>query len=126
MAARWLGFQRLAQRLFLLLALAACLGTATGRESLPSVALGELPIEAQATYRLIRQGGPFPYAKDGSVFGNFEKRLPFQARGYYHEYTVPTPGLRHRGARRIIAGRTGDFYYTADHYRSFSRIREHP
>jgi len=83
-----------------------------------------LPREAQATLVLIQQGGPFPYAKDGAVFGNFEKRLPFRERGYYHEYTVPTPGSRDRGARRIIAGRGGEIYYTDDHYRTFRRIRD--
>ena len=76
---------------------------------------------------------PFPYPrKDGSTFGNFEKRLPLQAQGYYREYTVPTPGSRDRGARRIIAGEgrggdvanSGEYYYTDDHYRSFRRIRE--
>jgi guanyl-specific ribonuclease Sa len=73
---------------------------------LGSVALAELPPEAQQTLRLIKQGGPFPYPhKDGSVFGNFEKRLPLQPRGYYREYTVPTPGRRDRGPRRIVAGR---------------------
>lgn len=117
-------FRRLALRLFLFLALAACLGIAAARESLPTVALRDLPAEAQTTYRLIRQGGPFPYRKDGSVFGNFEKRLPLYARGYYREYTVPTPGARNRGARRIVTGNGGEFYYTADHYNSFRRIRE--
>ena len=98
-----------------------------------TVSLAELPPEAAQTLSLIRRGGPFPYPhKDGSTFGNFERRLPPQARGYYREYTVPTPGSRDRGARRIIAGegRTGDvatsgeYYYTADHYRNFYRIRE--
>jgi ribonuclease T1 len=117
-------FRRLALRLFLFLALAACLGIAAAREPLPTVALRDLPAEAQTTYRLIRQGGPFPYRKDGSVFGNFEKRLPLYARGYYREYTVPTPGARNRGARRIVTGNGGEFYYTADHYNSFRRIRE--
>lgn len=98
-----------------------------------TVALADLPAEAQHTLLLIQRGGPFPYPhKDGSIFGNFEKRLPYQARGYYREYTVPTPGSRDRGARRIIAGRglhgdvatSGEYYYTPDHYRSFLRIRQ--
>lgn len=98
-----------------------------------SIAIAELPAEAQHTLRLIRRGGPFPYPrKDGSVFGNFERRLPPQARGYYREYTVPTPGRRDRGPRRIVAGEgragdvatSGEYYYTEDHYRSFRRIRE--
>jgi len=87
-----------------------------------------LPPEAQATLRLIASHGPFPYDRDGVVFGNFEHRLPEQPRGYYHEYTVPTPGARNRGARRIITG--GDpprnFYYTDDHYRTFRPIGARP
>lgn len=83
-----------------------------------------LPPEAEATLALIRRGGPFPYRQDGSVFGNREGRLPPQPRGWYREYTVPTPGLGHRGARRIVTG--GDppreWYYTDDHYASFRRI----
>ena len=85
-----------------------------------------LPPEGAETYRLIFQGGPFPFEKDGSVFGNREHLLPSHPRGYYREYTVPTPGLRHRGVRRIICGgapRAPDAcYYTADHYASFRRI----
>ena len=90
--------------------------------SSPEIAFGELPREARATLLLIDKGGPFPYERDGVVFGNFEKRLPFRERGYYREYTVPTPGVRHRGARRIVAGRAGERYYTDDHYQSFRRI----
>ena len=66
-----------------------------------TLAVGELPREARQTLALIKEGGPFPYSRDGIVFGNFEKRLPIQVRGYYREYTVPTPGLRNRGPRRI-------------------------
>jgi len=84
----------------------------------------QLPAEARNTIALIRKGGPFPYERDGVVFGNFEKRLPAQARGYYREYTVRTPGVQSRGARRIVAGRGGELYYTDDHYQSFRRIRE--
>jgi ribonuclease T1 len=91
------------------------------------VALAELPPEAQQTERLIRSGGPFPYAKDGSVFGNRERLLPVQARGHYREYTVKTPGSSDRGARRIVCGGRPAAapevcYYTADHYASFKRI----
>ena len=89
-----------------------------------TVRIAELPTEAQRTIRLIREGGPFPYERDGAVFLNFERLLPRRERGYYREYTVTTPGLRHRGARRIVAGRGGELYYTDDHYRSFRRIRE--
>jgi len=88
------------------------------------VTLGDLPPEARATLDLIRAGGPFPHQQDGRTFGNREKLLPRRERGYYREYTVRTPGARDRGARRIVAGRDGDFYYTADHYRLFKRIRE--
>ena len=88
------------------------------------IGVQELPIEARATLALITAGGPFPYAQDGRVFSNREKLLPMQRRGYYREYTVRTPGVRDRGARRIVAGSGGEYYYTADHYRSFRRIRE--
>jgi ribonuclease T1 len=88
------------------------------------VAFAQLPVEARHTIVLIREGGPFPYDRDGVVFGNFERYLPQQDRGYYREYTVPTPGAAHRGARRIITGRGGELYYTDDHYRTFKRIRE--
>jgi len=92
------------------------------------IALRELPREARETLALIRAGGPFPYAKDGTVFGNRERLLPRQARGYYTEYTVRTPDSRDRGARRIVAGgdprASGEYWYTDDHYASFRRIRE--
>ena len=84
----------------------------------------QLPREAIETVALIRKGGPFPYQRDGAVFGNREKRLPARERGWYREYTVKTPGARDRGARRIVAGRDGTLYYTDDHYRSFKRILE--
>lgn len=87
-------------------------------------AAAQLPPEARQTIALIRKGGPFSYERDGAVFGNFEKRLPAKERGYYREYTVRTPGAKNRGARRIIAGKGGELYYTDDHYESFSRIRE--
>jgi ribonuclease T1 len=88
------------------------------------VELSDLPREAQRTLRLIKAGGPFQYAQDGKPFQNREMRLPRQQRGYYREYTVKTPGARDRGARRIVAGRNGEYYYTDDHYRSFRRIIE--
>jgi len=113
---------------------------------MPEIAVVSLPREARETLQLIRQGGTFPYMKDGSVFGNRERLLPARARGYYREYTVKTPGARDRGARRIVAGgcrssegtvrrgepgprvmppcNSGDYYYTEDHYASFRRIRE--
>ena len=92
------------------------------RETL--IALTDLPREAQETVRLIHRGGPFPHQRDGVEFGNFERLLPSRGRGYYREYTVPTSGLNHRGARRIVSGRGGELYYTDDHYRTFRRIRE--
>lgn len=83
-----------------------------------------LPHPAGEVLAAIDDGGPFEYApKDGSVFGNFEGLLPKRERGYYREYTVETPGVNHRGARRIVTGRSGEFYWTDDHYSSFERIR---
>mgnify|MGYP003390099646 len=92
-----------------------------------TVALAELPAEARRTEQLIRSGGPFLYSKDGTVFGNRERLLPRERRGYYREYTVKTPGSRDRGARRIVCGGAQPTspdvcYYTADHYSSFKRI----
>jgi len=93
-----------------------------------TVALSQLPPEVHQTIKLVKQGGPFPYSKDGIVFGNYEKNLPVRARGYYHEYTIRTPGIRGRGARRLIVGGEpslrAEYYYTADHYMTFRRIRE--
>jgi ribonuclease T1 len=83
-----------------------------------------LPPEARATLQLIERGGPFPHRRDGIVFGNRERLLPPKQHGYYHEYTVPTPGRRDRGARRIVAGEAREYYYSDDHYRSFRKIRE--
>jgi ribonuclease T1 len=88
------------------------------------MSVADLPPEARQTLALIRAGGPFPHARDGAPFGNRERRLPERAAGYYREFTVPTPGARDRGARRIVAGRGGEVYYTHDHYRTFRRIRE--
>jgi ribonuclease T1 len=86
------------------------------------VAVADLPAEARDTLKLIDQGGPFPYSRDGVAFGNFEKILPKHDRGYYKEYTVKTPGESDRGARRIVTGNGGERYYTDDHYKSFRRI----
>jgi ribonuclease T1 len=125
---RWIGA--------LLLAAAALLAPPAGaRDVAPAIAevrLDELPDEARHTLAQIKRGGPYAYRKDGTVFGNREKRLPLQPRGYYTEYTVKTPYSRDRGARRIVAGRgagrdpatSGEYYYTDDHYNSFRRIRE--
>ncbi|MFA7664948.1 MAG: ribonuclease domain-containing protein [Burkholderiaceae bacterium] len=92
------------------------------------VALAALPPEARQVHALILRGGPFPYARDGTTFFNRERLLPAKPRGHYKEYTVPTPGARDRGARRIVVGgnpRTDAvFWYTDDHYRSSRRIRE--
>ncbi len=85
-----------------------------------------LPREALETIDLIEAGGPFPYDRDGAVFMNRERLLPQHPRGYWHEYTVPTPGASDRGARRIVAGQDGDLYYTDDHYRSFVRVEAGP
>lgn len=93
---------------------------------LGTIAVQQLPNEAQRTLQRIEAGGPYPYAKDGSRFGNYERILPRQPRGYYREYTVAKPGSRNRGAKRIVCGgaerAVNDCYYTEDHYNSFKRI----
>jgi ribonuclease T1 len=90
------------------------------------ISVAELPREAREVLRRIEQGGPFAYEKDGTVFGNYERQLPSKPRGYYREYTVPTPGAHDRGARRIVCGGARTHpevcYYTHDHYASFRRI----
>jgi ribonuclease T1 len=107
-------------------------GSGNGNSAAPSasisagadgVPLSSLPAQAAQTVALIRSGGPFPYPhNDGVVFHNYEHTLPSETDGYYHEYTVPTPGSDDRGARRIITGKNGEFYYTGNHYDSFTRI----
>ncbi|KGD35274.1 ribonuclease family protein [Burkholderia pseudomallei] len=98
-------------------------GAAAQVDTIPA---SRLPREAATTLSLIAAGGPYPYGKDGAVFGNYERILPKMRRGYYHEYTVPTPRARNRGARRIVCGgplrRVDNCYYTGDHYNSFKRI----
>jgi ribonuclease T1 len=93
-----------------------------------TITMAQLPREAVTTLNLIAAGGPYPYEKDGIVFGNRERLLPPHRRGFYHEYTVPTPRSRNRGARRIVCGgplqRTDNCYYSDDHYTSFNRIVE--
>lgn len=118
--------------MLLLALMLAFAGGAHARSVIGEIAADDLPPEARATLALIQRGGPFPYRKDGTVFGNRERRLPLRPRGYYREYTVPTPGARDRGARRIIAGRgvagdpaaSAEYWYTDDHYETFRRIRE--
>ena len=94
--------------------------------ALGTIQARDLPPEARQTIVLIQQGGPFPYEKDGSVFGNYEKVLPQQKRGYYREFTVKTPYATNRGAKRMVTGgeksSPREYYYTADHYRSFKRV----
>jgi ribonuclease T1 len=108
--------------------LAAPVAARSPPDTQPEVVLADLPKEARDVYMLIGKGGPFRYDRDGIAFGNREKLLPAQSRGYYHEYTVPTPGAKNRGARRIICGGPATTpaacWYTGDHYRSFRRIRE--
>jgi ribonuclease T1 len=99
-------------------------GQAPGAPAAQEISTAELPREARDTIALIRKGGPFPHERDGMPFGNFEKILPQQARGYYREYTVRTPGVNSRGARRIVSGKASELYYTDDHYQSFRRIKE--
>lgn len=114
-----------------LLAVTVALGSAEAKTAattpdVGTVAWGALPAQGQDTHRLIRQGGPFPFDKDGTVFANRERLLPLYQRGYYREYTVRTPGARNRGARRIVCGgpatQPDDCYYSADHYASFRKI----
>jgi ribonuclease T1 len=95
-----------------------------GLEAANKIRSTDLPPEARQTIQLVKKGGLFPYAKDGSVFSNREGLLAAKPSGYYREYTVKTPGERDRGARRIIVGKDGEYYYTDDHYRSFKRIQE--
>ena len=101
---------------------------AKGPAPIGIIAVEDLPKEGRHTLALIKRGGPFPYPKDGRVFRNFEGVLPKQKRGYYHEFTVKTPGARNRGARRIVSGgdpqSSGEYYYTDDHYETFRRIKE--
>jgi ribonuclease T1 len=96
--------------------------TSAHSQTVGTVALSALPIDARRTIALIQSGGPYPYSRDGAVFRNAERLLPKEPSGYYHEYTVPTPGEADRGARRIITGADGEYYYTADHYESFKRV----
>jgi ribonuclease T1 len=102
-------------------------GNASGQVQ-GSIAASQLPREAVATLNSIAAGGPYPFEKDGIVFGNYERLLPPHRRGFYHEYTVPTPSARNRGARRIVCGgplkRTDNCFYSDDHYASFKRIVE--
>ena len=125
------GFLKLVLTSFLLVLTVVCGGVQAREWAATSaisttVALNELPPQGIEIYRLIHQGGPFPYGKDGVIFGNRERLLPSQKRGYYREYTVKTPRSSNRGARRIVCGgpaTTPDAcFYTADHYASFRKI----
>ncbi|MFE6844271.1 ribonuclease domain-containing protein [Streptomyces sp. NPDC057686] len=91
-------------------------------KGMATVRADALPSQARDVLVLIDKGGPYPYRQDGTVFGNFEKVLPQQKRGYYHEFTVRTPGERDRGARRIVTGEGGEFFYTDDHYDTFKAV----
>ena len=108
--------------------LCAAVSARTPAPSTEEIAVADIPREAREVLAQIRTDGPFRYERDGIVFGNREHRLPVQSRAYYHEYTVPTPGVKSRGGRRIICGgpRTAPnaCYYTSDHYQTFRRIRE--
>jgi len=91
--------------------------------SVGSICYGDLPSQAYDTLDLIASNGPFPYSQDGTVFQNREGVLPSQSTGYYHEYTVITPGSSTRGAKRIVTGEeTEEDYYTSDHYATFDLI----
>lgn len=109
--------------------LLTCLTLLGGAAQAQEITRGDLPPAGREVLALIEQGGPFPHKRDGITFNNFEKRLPLQRRGYYREYTVRTPGVKHRGARRIVCGgeqprRPDACWYTADHYKSFRKIIE--
>jgi ribonuclease T1 len=140
---RWLRGLRRPQLALIALVLAAGIGygvdalhssTGAGHPAQPSstsatsvapasaVALSSLPPQVAQTVHLIEAGGPFPYSQDGVVFDNNEHLLPAQPHGYYHEYTVVTPGANDRATRRIVTGRSGEYFYTADHYESFRRV----
>ncbi|NJP50169.1 ribonuclease [Streptomyces sp. SBST2-5] len=94
-----------------------------GTAAVGDICYSDLPSQAHDTLDLIEQGGPFPFEQDGSVFQNREGILPSQSTGYYHEYTVITPGSPDRGARRIVTGQEyQEDYYTADHYASFDLV----
>jgi ribonuclease T1 len=110
-------------RLFAAIVALVVASNAAGFAPPEEIRLEQLPPDAIRTIRLIERGGPFPFARDGSVFANRERRLPPRYRGYYREYTVAPVGARERGARRIVAGRDGELYYSRDHYRSFQRVR---
>jgi ribonuclease T1 len=99
---------------------------ATPRSTLPAIAVADLPAQARSTLALIDKGGPFPYAKDGTVFSNLERLLPARPAGYYREYTVVTSGSADRGPRRLVVGASGDIYYTDDHYASFRQVIRGP
>lgn len=109
-----------------LIAAAVLLSGNAAAFALGEVPISGLPAQGRDTYQKIHQGGPFPYEKDGTVFGNRERLLPAEKRGYYREYTVKTPGAKNRGARRIVCGGAATqpdaCYYTADHYASFRKI----
>jgi ribonuclease T1 len=96
--------------------------TSASSTAAAAVALSSLPPQVTQTVHLIKVGGPFPYSQDGVVFDNNEHLLPAQPHGYYHEYTVATPGASDRATRRIVTGRRGEYFYTADHYASFERV----
>jgi len=125
-ARRWMAAGLLGGACMLLPVLPAQARQAAPMGESAAVSLAELPVQARAVYARIRDGGPFSYDKDGSVFGNYERQLPPRKRGYYREYTVRTPGVRGRGARRIVCGgvpRAPDAcYYTQDHYTNFRVI----
>ncbi len=100
----------------------ACSTSNTRPAGMPVLTLAQLPPQAVATLRLIAAGGPYPYTADNTVYGNYSGALPRERYGYYHEFTVVTPGSTTRGARRVVTGADGEDYYTSDHYASFDWI----
>jgi ribonuclease T1 len=99
-------------------------GQNNASREITTISVAQLPPEGREVLKVIKQGEPFEYERDGVVFGNRERVLPKQSRGYYHEYTVKTPGVPHRGTRRIVCGIVPECYYSNDHYKTFARIKE--
>lgn len=100
-------------------------GPELGAPGIPACDVLELPATTLPVIEDIEAGGPYDYPRnDGVRFQNREGILPDEDRDYYREFTVETPGLDHRGARRIVTGGFEEtdpehWYFTGDHYESF-------
>lgn len=80
-------------------------------------------VDLTSTMRRIDQGQKLSFPHDGTVFKNRERLLPARADGHYREWVHPTPKLSGPGPQRVVTGKSGEAYYTHDHYRTFKRIR---